>query len=201
MIAHIRGKLAHKSLDYLIVDVNGVGYKIHTPLSTFYRLPDTDSSIKLNTYTHVREDLLQLYGFLTTQERDLFQLLIGVSGIGPKLAINILSGIPCNALCQALSEGDAKKLSSTPGVGKKTAQRMVLELRDKIGGIPLPDEPPIIKKGAQEEIERDLIFALINLGYKKAVAERALKEAKETMKVDTYVIEDLLKEALRVLSS
>ncbi|MDY6854162.1 MAG: Holliday junction branch migration protein RuvA [Thermodesulfobacteriota bacterium] len=201
MIAHICGKLTHKSLEYLIVDVNGVGYKIHIPLSTFYRLPDIDSSVKLNTYTHVREDQLQLYGFLTTQERDIFQLLIGVSGIGPKLAINILSGIPCNVLYQALLNGDTKKLSATPGVGKKTAQRMILELRDKIEGITLSDEPPTIRKEGQEEIDRDLIFALINLGYKKTVAEKALKEAKAAIKMDTYIIEDLLREALRVLSN
>ncbi|PIQ44959.1 MAG: Holliday junction branch migration protein RuvA, partial [Deltaproteobacteria bacterium CG12_big_fil_rev_8_21_14_0_65_43_10] len=94
MIAQIHGILVHKSLDHLIVDVNGVGYKVHIPLSTFYQLPEIDSTIKLNTYTHVREGLLQLYGFFTRQERDIFQLLIGVSGIGPRLAINILSGIP-----------------------------------------------------------------------------------------------------------
>ena len=200
MIAQIHGILVYKSLDYLVVDVNGVGYKIHTPLSTFYQLPDIDSTVKLNTYTHVREDLFHLYGFLTKEERDLFQLLIGVSGIGPKLAINIISGIPANVLCKALSEGDISKLSAAPGVGKKTAERMVLELRDKIGTISLSDEPPVAIEKYSEKIERDVISALINLGYKKAVAEKALETTKNTLTAETLVLEDLLKGALRVLS-
>lgn len=200
MIAQIHGILVYKSLDYLVVDVNGVGYKIHVPLSTFYQLPDIDSTVKLNTYTHVREDLFHLYGFLTKQERDLFQLLIGVSGIGPRLAINILSGIPVSVLCKALSEGDVSKLSAAPGVGKKTAERMVLELRDKIGTIPFSEKLPIAAEADREEVERDVISALINLGYKKAVAENAIEMAKNTLKTGTSVLEDLLKEALRVLS-
>lgn len=200
MIAQIHGILVHKSLDHLIVDVNGVGYKVHIPLSTFYQLPEIDSTVKLNTYTHVREDLLQLYGFFTRQERDIFQLLIGVSGIGPRLAINILSGIPVWDLCKALSEGNVSRLSAAPGVGKKTAERMVLELRDKIGTIPFSEKPPIAGETDRGEVERDVISALINLGYKKAVAEKALETAKNTLKTDTSVLEDLLKEALRVLS-
>ncbi|MFA4910321.1 MAG: Holliday junction branch migration protein RuvA [Desulfobacteria bacterium] len=200
MIAQIHGILVHKSLDHLIVDVNGVGYKVHIPLSTFYQLPEIDSTVKLNTYTHVREDLLQLYGFFTRQERDIFQLLIGVSGIGPRLAINILSGIPVWDLCKALSEGNVSRLSAAPGVGKKTAERMVLELRDKIGTIPFSEKPPIAGETDRGEVERDVISALINLGYKKAVAENALEMAKNTLKTDTSVLEDLLKEALRVLS-
>ncbi|MFH1625907.1 MAG: Holliday junction branch migration protein RuvA [Pseudomonadota bacterium] len=200
MIAQIHGRLVHKALDYLIVDVNGLGYKVHVPLSTFYRLPDVDSTIKLNTYTHVREDLLQLYGFLTERERDLFQILIGVSGIGPKLAINILSGIPVHELCEALSEGDVRKLSATPGVGRKTAERMIVDLRDKIAMTSFSNEPSITAKRDRDEVERDVISALINLGYKKVVAEKALEDAKSTIKADTLVLEDLLKEALRLLS-
>lgn len=200
MIAQIHGKLVHKSPDYLIVDVNGVGYKVHTPLSTFYHLPDIDSTIKLTIHTHVREDLLQLYGFLTTQERDLFQLLIGVSGIGPKLAVNILSGIPGSELCGALSEGDVRRLCATPGVGKKTAERMVVELRDKIGSVFFQGEPSVAIKRDDEEIEEDVVSALVNLGYKRVAAERALEKAKNTMTGDTLVVEDLLKEALRALS-
>jgi Holliday junction DNA helicase RuvA len=200
MIAQIHGILVHKSLDYLIVDVNGVGYKVHIPLSTFYQLPEIDSTVKLNTYTHVREDLLHLYGFFTRQERDIFELLISVSGIGPRLAINILSGIPAGDLCKALSEGNTGRLSAAPGVGKKTAERMVLELRDKIGMIPFSDKPPIAVEADRGEVEKDVISALINLGYKKAAAEKALETAKNTLKTDTSVLEDLLKEALRVLS-
>ncbi len=200
MIAQIQGKLVHKSPDYLIIDVNGVGYEVHTPLSTFYQLPDIDSTIRLNTYTHIREDLLQLYGFLTMVEKDLFQLLIGVSGIGPRLAVNILSGIPGSDLCEALSEGDVRKLCATPGIGKKTAERMVVELKDKIGRVSLSDEPPATGKGDHEEIEEDVVSALVNLGYKKAAAERALGKAKNFMTGDTLIVEDLLKEALKVLS-
>ena len=200
MIARIHGKLVHKSPDYLIVDVNGLGYKVHTPLSTFCQLPDVDSTIKLNTYTHVREDLLQLYGFLTVGERDLFQLLIGVSGIGPRLAVNILSGIPGSDLCQALSEGNVKRLIATPGVGKKTAERMVVELRDKIGCVSFHERPVTPVGQDYEEMESDVVSALVNLGYKKAAAERAMEKAKDVLNQDILVVEDLLKEALREIS-
>ena len=200
MIAQISGKLIYKSPDHLIVDVNGVGYEIHTPLSTFYKLPDTNSPVRLITYTYVREDLLQLYGFLTAGERDLFQLLIGVSGIGPKLAVNILSGIPEIDLCKALSDGDVRKLSSTPGVGKKTAERMVLELRDKIGRITPQDGPLPSATEDHQEIEEDVVSALINLGYKRAAAEKAFKEARNHMSGDLATVEILLKETLKVLS-
>ncbi|MFH2012488.1 MAG: Holliday junction branch migration protein RuvA [Pseudomonadota bacterium] len=200
MIAQIHGVLVYKSLEYLIVDVNGVGYKIYVPLSTFYKLPDIDNTVKLNTYTHVREDLFHLYGFITKEERDLFQLLIGVSGIGPRLSINILSGISVGDLCKALSEGNISKLSATPGVGKKTAERMVLELRDKIRTVFFSDEPPVAIEKDNEKMETDVISALINLGYKKAVAEKALEITRETLKSDELVLEDLLKGALRVLS-
>ena len=200
MIAQIHGKLVRKSPDFLIVDVNGVGYEIHTPLSTFYQLPDIDSAVKLNIYTLVREDILQLYGFLTNGEKDLFKLLIGVSGIGPKLAVNILSGIQGRDLCQALSEGDIRKLTAIPGVGKKTAERLIIELRDKSRKISFMDEPSIAMNTGDKDIEEDVVSALVNLGYKKAAAERALKKAKNAVTGDTLVVEDLLKAALRVLS-
>jgi len=200
MIAQIYGKLIHKSIDYIIVDVNGMGYRIHVPLSTFYQLPEIDNTLKLNIYTYVREDLFHLYGFFTLEEKDLFQLLISVSGIGPRLAINILSGIPASDLCQALTEGDVRKLCATPGVGRKTAERMVVDLRDKIGKMPHRDEPSVVMEEDGKGIERDVISALVNLGYKKVVAEKALEKVKNTEDTDTLVIEDLLKEALKVLS-
>ncbi|MDY7031715.1 MAG: Holliday junction branch migration protein RuvA [Thermodesulfobacteriota bacterium] len=200
MIAQICGKLIHKSPDYVIVDVNGVGYGIHTSLSTFYQLPDIDATVQLNTYTYVREDILQLYGFLTIGERNLFELLLSVSGIGPRLAVNILSGIPGNDLRQALLEGDIRKLSATPGVGRKTAERMILELRDKIGRISFPDEPSIPSGKGKADVDDDVVSALMNLGYKKVLAERAMEKAKSILKGDTFTVEDLLKEALKVLS-
>src|SRR3972149_7075037 len=132
MIAHIKGKIIYKSPESVVVDVSGVGYEVYIPLSPYYKLPDTEEYISLNTYTHIREDALQLYGFLTQREKEIFQLLISVSGIGPKLARNILSGIPAEALISAISSGDIARLRSIPGVGGKTAERLVLELKDKM---------------------------------------------------------------------
>jgi len=132
MIAHIKGKIIYKSPESVVVDVSGVGYEVYIPLSTYYKLPDTEEYISLNTYTHIREDALQLYGFLTQREKEIFQLLISVSGVGPKLARNILSGIPAEDLISAISSGDIARLRSIPGVGGKTAERLVLELKDKM---------------------------------------------------------------------
>ena len=131
MIALVRGTLAYKSIDHVIVDVGGVGYRLSIPLSTFYSLPES-GEVSLFTHTHVREDALLLYGFLTLEEKDLFVILIGISGIGPKLAINILSHIPAGELKRAIAAGDIKRLSGLPGIGKKTAERLVLELKDKV---------------------------------------------------------------------
>ena len=124
MIAQLRGKLIHKSPEYSIIDVGGVGYRVFTPFSTFYELPDIENQVTLHTYTNVREDALQLFGFLTTEEKEMFQLLLGVSGIGPKLAVNILSGISPEELRSALLSGNLLRLTAIPGIGKKTAERM-----------------------------------------------------------------------------
>ena len=126
MIALVRGTLAYKSIDHVIIDVGGVGYRLSIPLSTFYSLPET-GEVSLFTHTHVREDALLLFGFLSIEEKELFIILIGISGVGPKLAVNILSHIPTGELKRAIAEGDIKRLSGLPGIGKKTAERLVLE--------------------------------------------------------------------------
>lgn len=198
MIALLRGTLAYKSIDHVIIDVSGVGYRLFIPLSTFYSLPET-GEISLYTHTHVREDALLLYGFLTLEEKELFVTLIGISGIGPKLAVNILSHSPVAELKNAIATSDVKRLSGLPGIGKKTAERLVLELKDKIepvataatGNQPSPDGSPSAK-----DLINDVISALVNLGYKENQARKVL----ENMELAPDVpMEEALKGALKVL--
>src|SRR5574337_28459 len=139
MIAQIRGRLASKEPHRVVVDVNGVGYQISIPLSTFYQLPDVPGEVFLYTHTHVREDAIQLFGFHTRDEQTLFELLQGVAGIGPRLATNILSGISVDELVPALSEGNVARLRAVPGVGKKLAERLVVELRGQVGSARLAE--------------------------------------------------------------
>ena len=139
MIAFLSGKLRRKATDHLIVDVNGVGYQVHIPFSTYCTIPETGEEVSLHIHTHVREDSLSLFGFLTQQEKEMFLLLMGVSGIGPKLALAVLSSIPVKDLCSAIHSSDDSRLCAIPGIGKKTAARMVLELTDKIKQMVLPD--------------------------------------------------------------
>ena len=198
MIALVRGTLAYKSIDHVIIDVGGVGYRLFIPLSTFYALPDTGEA-SLYTHTHVREDALLLYGFLTLEEKDLFVTLIGISGVGPKLAVNILSHIPVADLKNAIAAGDLKRLSGLPGIGKKTAERLVLELKDKVG----PVNANLTETGVSSlvgkssgDLINDVISALINLGYKENQARKVL----ESMElVPDVSMEDALKGALKVL--
>ncbi len=198
MIALVRGTLAYKSTDHVIIDVGGVGYRLFIPLSTFYSLPETGEA-RLYTHTHVREDALLLYGFLTIEEKDLFCILIGISGIGPKLAINILSHIPVADLKNAIAAGDVKRLSGLPGIGKKTAERLVLELKDKVG----PVDANRTETGASSlagkssgDLINDVISALVNLGYKESQARKVL----ENMELAPNLpMEDVLKGALKVL--
>jgi Holliday junction DNA helicase RuvA len=135
MIARISGILVEKSVTHCVVDVQGTGYRIFTPLSTFYELPDIDQTVVLRIHTHVREDAISLYGFLTETERAVFQMMISVSGIGPRLAVNILSGITAGEWIQAVAGENLRRLTGIPGVGKKTAERMILELKDKVAGL------------------------------------------------------------------
>lgn len=199
MIAQLSGRLVHKSPEYSIVDVGGVGYQVFTPFSTFYELPEIDNHVILNIYTHLREDTLQLFGFLTRDEKEIFQLLISVSGIGPKLAVNILSGITAEELKGALSNGNLVRLTAIPGIGKKTAERMVLELKDKALKLhkaesALPSRPA----ATQDEVLEDAVSALVNLGYKRPQAEGALdKFRKENPDID---LEGMIRGALKVLA-
>jgi Holliday junction DNA helicase RuvA len=199
VIGYLEGKLIYKSPEYLIVDVHGIGYQILVPLSTFYELPRLNEPVKLHVTTIFSVDNLQLYGFLTKGEKDLFQLLITVSRIGPKLALNILSKIRVEDLVRALMRDDRERLR-VPGIGKKIIERMVLELKDKIVTI-YPSLGLSLEKGKQErKVENEVISALINLGYQKIIAEKALGEAKSGLEEKDYTIEKLLKESLKRLS-
>ena len=170
MIGRLVGRLASKATDHVIVDVAGVGYLVQIPLSTFYELPDAESPTSLWIHTYVREDALALYGFLTERERSLFLMLIGVAGIGPRVALTVLSGIPPAELVEALQNSDVRRLMAVPGVGKKTAERMVLELAEKaskLGGEPGGPRAAAVSPD-------DVLSALVNLGYRKGDAERAV---------------------------
>jgi Holliday junction DNA helicase RuvA len=195
MISQIRGRLANKSPGEIIVDCNGVGYGIRVPLSTFYELPELEAEVLLQIYTHVREDALHLYGFLTPKEKELFCLLIGVSGVGPKLAINVLSGISAHDLERALHEEDLLGLTRIPGIGRKTAERMLVELKDKVA------TPGAMAGGGQlpkEGVVTDALSALVNLGYARPIAEQAVRDALR-QSGGTPSLEELLKESLRLL--
>jgi len=172
MIAHIRGRLISKHPNQAIVEAAGVGYDVTISVPTFSDLPSTGSEVALHIHTHVREDALALYGFLRIEEKQLFERLITVSGIGPKLAITILSGMPTSDMVGAIRANDYARLTKIPGVGKKTAERMCVELRDKLEGF---GETPAPK--SVSAVEEDVISALSNLGYQRALAEKAVERA------------------------
>lgn len=198
MIAQIRGVLAHKAADRVIVDVHGVGYDIAIPFSTYYELGDIGSEVALKIYTHVREDFLGLFGFLTVRERQIFLLLIQVTGIGPRLAISILSGLPVDELCGAISAKDVIRLSSIPGVGKKTAERIALELKDKI--TQLAPEASLGAIGpAEGGLGRDVVSALVNLGYQRSKAESAVSRLLRGGQIESFEV--LLRQALKEMSN
>ena len=200
MIAHIQGFLHFKSPEYLVVDVDGIGYQVHVPLSTFYDLPQVGSTVSLHIHTHVREDALQLYGFQSPEEKILFVRLISISGIGPRLAVNILSGISPAELVESISQNNLARLISIPGVGRKTAERIMVELRDKVSSLlPGHDVTVPVKAAANEAMIEDALSALLNLGYKKGVAQRAIENARHRLEGE-ITIESLLKEALRALA-
>jgi len=197
MIGLLRGRIADKQPNTLIVDVQGVGYEVHVPLSTFYDAGDTGADITLRIYTHVREDALLLYGFLTELERQLFEKLISISGIGPKLAIAVLSGMEPRELMTSVQRGDVARLTGIPGVGKKTSERIVLELRDRLAQLPgaVPADAAPIDGG--DRVRSDLLSALQNLGYHRPQAEKAIDATLQTMSNPTF--EHALKAALREL--
>lgn len=187
MIASLRGKLLSKRPDNLIVDVGGVGYSIHVPLTLLSVLPGENSEVFLYIHTHVREDALQLYGFRTEDEKRIFTTLIGISGIGPKTALNLLSTIPPETFYNAINSEDVDVLCKVPGLGKKTAHRLILELREKLPSI----------KGQKDTLYDDALSALVNLGYKKNTAQEILEKVYNTGIRD---IETLLRESLKYLN-
>jgi len=204
MIAQLSGKLVQKQPNTVIIDVGGVGYDVTIPVSTFYELGEPGSDVSLKIHTHVREDALQLFGFWTAREKELFLKLTSVSGVGPKLAITMLSGMPAGELINAITNNDLVKLTSIPGVGRKTAERVVVELRDKLAVISL-ESREADRKAAHElapgeaAVRDDTISALMALGYPKAIAERAVSFA--LREEGERTIEAVLKRALRRLSS
>jgi holliday junction DNA helicase RuvA len=200
LIARLSGVLIQKSIMNCLLDVNGTGYFVIVPLSTFYELPDIGSPVVLNTYMQVRDDSISLYGFITQEERDAFQMMISVSGIGPKLAVNILSGITAGEWFRAVSGQDIKRLTVIPGVGRKTAERMVLELKEKIEKLNI--EQITVSKAVFEnsQFKDDVFSALINLGYKSSIARDTVEKIIKKGAVEPLSIDQILKEALRILS-
>jgi holliday junction DNA helicase RuvA len=197
MIASITGRLRRKATDYLIIDVAGVGYQVQVPLSTYYGIPDDGEEVSLLIQTLLREDSLSLFGFLTQEEKDMFLLLMGVSGIGPKLALAILSSLPVADLSRAIQSADDSTLRAIPGIGKKTAARMVLELKDKIALTTPMIAAPSSTSGVLSNDCEDVISALVNLGYKKPQAEEAVRKVRDSR--PSLTIEELIREALSVL--
>jgi Holliday junction DNA helicase RuvA len=196
MIAQLRGRLVRKQPQEVVVDVGGVGYRVAIPLSTFYRLGELGSEVELLTHTQVREDVLALFGFLTAAEQALFERLIAVSGVGPRLAVSILSGIEAPELVTALKTSDVARLTRIPGVGRKTAERLVVELKDRMLGLEAAAaEPPA--GAAPPSAKDDLVSALVHLGYSRPEAERGAERA---LKDGEGRFEDLLRRSLRVLS-
>lgn len=203
MIAQLSGKLIHKQPNTIIIDIGGVGYEVTIPLSTFYGLGEVGSEAALKIHTHVREDLIQLFGFLTTLEKELFLRLTSVSGIGPKLAITMLSGLPAAELIPAIKNNDLVRLTSIPGVGRKTAERVVVELRDRIAALSLEEMASAAaaqgaQAGADSMIRDDTVAALMQLGYQRAQAERAVDTA--LREEGDRTIQAVLKRSLKRLS-
>ena len=202
MIAYLSGKLLEKDANVVIIDVNGVGYEVSIPLSTFYELGEVDADVSLRIQTIVREDAFQLFGFKTIREKELFLLLISVSGIGPKSAITALSGMSADEIISAIRTNNLARLNSIPGVGKKTAERLVIELRDKItklsaiAGEEMKSEGIPITSG--DVVLDDAISALTNLGYQRAAAEKAINQA---MQEGTEMsVQKLLRRSLQLLA-
>ena len=204
MIAHLSGTLLAKQATSVILDVGGVGYEVTIPVTTFYDLEEIGGQVSLRIYTHIREDVLQLYGFRTARERELFMLLISVSGIGPKSGIAMLSGMSADEIITALRTNNLARLTSIPGGGRKTAERLVIELRDRMAALSSPaleEELAARAKGAppsEDALREDTLSALLNLGYQKPAAEKALTQA--VTDGGELTVELLLRRSLRLLS-
>jgi len=199
VIAHLRGTILEKHPNRVVVDVKGVGYEVAVPLSTFYVLGDQGREVALRVHTHVREDAISLFGFATALELDLFERLIGISGIGPKVGLAVLSGIEPQELIGAIQRGDLARLTAIPGVGKKTSERIVLELKDRL---PKTHAAPVPGVGEAPVLRDDLLSALMNLGYHRPLAEKAVDAALKAAARDNSAagFEPALKQALRELA-
>jgi Holliday junction DNA helicase RuvA len=194
LIAYIRGRVFEKHPQRVIVDVNGVGYDVQVPLSTFYSVGEAGADVTLRVHTHVREDALALFGFAPPLELELFERLIAINGVGPKLALAVLSGIESADLVRAVRLQDVARLTTIPGVGKKTAERIALELRDRLPkGLPADVTKP---RAPEDEMKDDVISALLNLGYQRSAAERVIEKAA----AEGGSFQDVLKRALRALA-
>ncbi len=200
MIGQLRGKLIFKKPNVILLDVQGVGYEVSIPLTSFYELPDEGGDISLKIYTHVREDALTLFGFHSQREKELFLKLISISGIGPKLAIVILSGASVEELAQAIAEGNLVRLTAIPGVGRKTAERLVLELKNQILSFLLPEQVETTRAGVKPDaLQEDILSALVNLGYPRAAAEKAVSMVLRSAECER-TFEDVLRSTLRRLA-
>ena len=197
MIAHLRGRIAEKHPNRIVVDVGGVGYDVFVPLSTFYGLGEPGSDIALRIHTHVREDVIALYGFRTALEQDLFERLIGVSGIGPKVALGVLSGIEPLELMRAIERADVARLTAIPGVGRKTSERLVVELKDRLPRLAVADAAVDVE-APPSAVRDDVLPALVNLGYHRPLAEKAVAAAIKSVPDGGF--ERTLKQALRELA-
>jgi Holliday junction DNA helicase RuvA len=196
VIGQLRGALIDKRPNQVLLDVAGVGYQVHIPLSTFYDLGELHDEVTLLVYTHVREDALLLYGFLTSREKHFFELLISASGVGPSLALKILSGMSVEELVPAIRQGDLGQLVRIPGVGRKTAERIVVELRDKLAVMEAPGAPE--KHASRTGVEADVVSALLNLGYDRRAAEQAAEEVRRESAAADF--EAMLRATLQQLS-
>lgn len=198
MIAKLTGQLSTKAPSHIILDVHGVGYEVLIPLSTYFSLPDLQASISLNILTNVREDAIQLFGFLTVSEKEAFVMLTGISGVGGKLALSVLSTLSVPDLIAAIQTNDGDKLASVPGIGKKSASRIVLELKDKVGRLDIDSALPT-QQTVPDQIEEDAVSALVNLGYRprdvKDMITKICREHSTPLELD-----DLIREALKLLS-
>jgi Holliday junction DNA helicase RuvA len=198
LISHLRGSILEKHPNRIVIDVNGVGYDVFVPLSTFYGLGDPGAAIALRIHTHVREDAFLLYGFATLLEQELFERLIGVSGIGAKVALAVLSGIEPQELIRAIERGDLARLTAIPGVGKKTSERIVLELKDRLPRAAVTSAADAAAAPAAPALRDDVVSALVNLGYHRPLAEKAAEAAIKTIGSSADAgFERLLRQALR----
>lgn len=198
MIAHLSGIILEKETDRVVIDVGGVGYEVGIPLSTYYELGEIGADVSLRIYTNVREDAIQLFGFKTARERDLYLLLISVQGVGARSGLTLLSGMSADDIVLAVRSGNITKLVSIPGVGKKTAERLIVELRDKVVSIETGSSSSVSLPTSENAVVDDALSALVNLGYQKAAAEKALQQAmKEGAELS---VQKLLRASLQILA-